>query len=370
MAIEQFHFNLQNPKLPNTLARFRKLRTTTSSNNTLDKTGAEGPDTPSFDKVDRTQTTTPGNINADIDNDNGNNATRISSFSSNSDFTSRITDSNVSSTTSIESAATTEIGLTQAISSDNSNLTNSSIAGGKVQNPLLLDLNLLPDDQKGITPSEPPSERPLGRPSPLGPTIRLSSESFSQSSSRGSLPKIENAPRSHRPSWASFWSSKYHENADALNSGNSNSPARVSQGSLPISERTFPSPGTRFDKSNPSTAVKDSEVGHQPTKTSTSKFKRFFKKLTRSQTSINQTVAAAPTPDLWHTIYDGTEDWDLLEEEDYNPFALSLPPEISSDKSELDYLRRTQEEECLELNKRRLFATKRNSKRYKMRVIE
>jgi len=74
-----------------------------------------------------------------------------------------------------------------------------------------------------------------------------------------------------------------------------------------------------------------------------------------------------PSPTLWDLEQDGSHD----ETDDvYNIFALELPLQISRDKSEMGSLRRIQEDECLELSKRRLFATKLNPTRYIAGVVE
>ena len=339
-SVQQYHIRLQNPRQRQALARFIKQRTTTSSSE--DKTVVVlSPVVSSL--AEHNQTSFPSD--SDTDNDSGNcNQASLEDFSTaNGDIISETINESISSTTSsAENIDVTAADYTTTSSTDKSK-------------------------EIEITPSSNVSSgrlRSSGRPPRFAPAIRPAFESPFRRASGSHQRSISKTPQAHRESWASLWSAKYHEKHDASDSGYNDSQSRASQESLPVSETTGPRPGTRFDPNGPSKAAEDSSVD-QNSRKSTGKFSHFCQRL------IQKPNNNAPPLDLWDTVYDGSDPYNLLEDSDdgyeYNPFELNLPPHLSRYKSELDYLRRTQEEECLEWQKRRLFCTKGNHTRY---VIE
>lgn len=357
IPVERYRIKIRTRENRQALARFIKPQTRTSS--IEDKTVVVLSPAPSS-SVDLTQNPTLSNNDASNDSGNAIPTTTIS------DLAPETLNSYVSSATS--SVKNDEI---TAVNSPNesSTLSRSSNLSDKVQASLPLYSRSLLNSQIKITPpSNVSSEhrRPCGRPPSFAPAIRPASESPHRRSSGSQQDSNPNTLKTHRPSWASFWSAKYHEKNGPLNSVNINRQPRASRESLPISEtRSDPHLG-RFDPNNPSEAIGPNS--DQDFRKLTRKFSRFCRRLIGRPD--NKSAQAATTSKLWDTVYDGSDPYNLLENSDddeYNPFALNLPAHLSKDKSEMDHLRRTQEEVCLEWNKRRLFCTKGNPTRY---VIE
>lgn len=104
-----------------------------------------------------------------------------------------------------------------------------------------------------------------------------------------------------------------------------------------------------------SKSVIGSNVDQKSTKSITTKFERILQ-LVGIHPSTKEPFHAVPTSRVIYEVYDGSKAEQTTKENGSSPFALNLTPEISMDESELDYIRRTQTEECLEYQKRMLFA--------------
>lgn len=229
----------------------------------------------------------------------------------------------------------------------------SSISYVKMAAELPLYINL---QEKDVTLWELPTEHRSNRQPSLSVSVICASSICTSRRSRGSFSgSFSKSEKSHRLSWASFWSAKEHKLSTLKSDNNNESPSFFYQDALSDSKlhrhggSNEPYSGNKVYPSNP---IRDSNVDQIPKKTIVQKFARLLPLLVKKQLPTKSS-------NLLETTYDASEGEENTEE--INSFALHLSREISMDKSELGYLSRMQQEECLQWQKRKLFTKNRNT---------